>query len=98
MGGALLSPLRRPVGTLATLLVVWLASLAVLLPVSWALGVIWDAVREAYLSPVGTGYAGAVATLAIVTLALCATWVGAVLLGGFVSALRAALWSAEGLR
>lgn len=98
LGAALLGLLWRPIGTLGTLVVAWLASLAVVVPLSWALGVAWDSVREAYLSPNAASHPQSLAALAVVTLALVAIWVVAVLMGGFASALRAALWSLNGLR
>lgn len=94
----LLRPLRRPIGTLATLVLVWSASLALLVPLSWGLTTAWSSVRAAYLSSAAGRDEGSLASLAVVTLALAALWLAGVALGGFVSALRAALWSADGLR
>lgn len=98
LGGGLLRPLRRPLRTLATLVLVWALSLAAVVPLSWGLKVAWSSVRGAYLGPAWGSRPDELAGLAVVTLALCGIWVAAVLLGGFVSALRAALWSADALR
>lgn len=97
LGGGLLRPLRRPVRTLATLALVWAFSLAALVPLSWGLGIAWSSVRGAYLGSAWAGQPNELVELALVTLGLCAIWVAAVVLGGFVSALRAALWSEDGL-
>ncbi|CAN5790836.1 hypothetical protein BH24CHL6_BH24CHL6_17070 [soil metagenome] len=96
--GSLWRPLRRPISTLATLILVWSATLAVVAPLSWALTAAWTPVRNAYLSPAAAADAQAISAMIVVTLALAAIWLGAVLLGGFVSALRGALWSTDALR
>jgi len=94
----ILRPLARPLTTLSTLLLAWAVSLAVLAPLTFGLGAAWNAVRAAYLSPGAASDGQALVGLALVTFALAAIWTGAVLLGGFASALRAALWSLDGLR
>jgi hypothetical protein len=96
--GAMIRPLRRPVSTLATLVAVWAVSLAALVPLSWVIAAGWQSLRSAYLGPLTSGDADAMIGAAVVTLVLAAIWTMAVLLGGFVSALRAARWSVDGLR
>lgn len=91
-------PLRRPVSTLATLLLVWLATVAALVPLGWGIAAAWQSVRGAYLGVASFSDTSALVGAGLVTLALVATWIMALLVGGFVSALRAALWSANGLR
>lgn len=99
IGAAIMRPLRRPGSTLATLVAVWLSSVAVLAPLAWGLSAVWQSVRGVFLGPAaGTSDADAMAELAIVTLALAAMWTMAMLVSGFVSALRAAMWSTDGLR
>ena len=98
LGGGLLRPLRRPLRTLVTLALVWAFWLAAVVPLSWGLSIAWSSVRGAYLGPAWAGRPEELAGLAVVTLALCGIWLAAVLVGGFVSALRAALWSVDGLR
>jgi hypothetical protein len=98
LAGSLFRPLRRPLSTLATLILAWGATLAVVVPLSWVLTAAWTPVRSAYLSPSVGADVQAISALMLVTLALSAIWLGAVLLGGLVSALRAALWSIDGLR
>jgi hypothetical protein len=95
---AVLRPLRRPVGTLATLLLVWLASVAALAPLGWGIAAAWQSVRATYLGVASFSDASAMVGVTLVTLALVAMWIMALLVGGFVSALRAALWSADSLR
>jgi hypothetical protein len=95
--GAFLRPLFRPLPTLATLVLVWAASLAALVPLSWGLAVAWQSIRTTYLGSYAAG-GGELLGLGLVTLALAAVWVVGLLLLGFVAALRAALWSVDALR
>jgi hypothetical protein len=95
---AVLRPLRQPVGTLATLLLVWLVSVAALVPLGWGIVTAWQSVRGTYLGVASFSDASAMVGVGLVTLALVVMWIMALLVGGFVSALRAALWSADGLR
>jgi hypothetical protein len=95
---ALLRPLRRPVGTLATLLLAWLTSVVALAPLGWGIAAAWQSVRGTYLGVASFSDASAMVGVGLVTLALVAMWIMALLVGGFVSALRAALWSADSLR
>lgn len=95
---AFLRPLRRPIQTIAVLLLVWLASVAVLVPAGLAVAAGWRAVRSAYLAPGSAGDPQALLGLALVTIALAAVWCAALALAGFASALRASFWSVESLR
>jgi len=95
---ALAHPLRHPLRSVGTAVLAWAASLGVLLPVVWAIDVAWDATRAAYLAPRATTDPQLVPGLLLMTGLFVGVWVAAVLLAGFVSALRAGLWSVEGLR
>lgn len=97
-GVTLASPLCRPLGALATSTLTWLTAAAVVVPAIWALDVGWDATRAAYLGERATVDLASLVWLAAVAVAFAALWAAAVLLAGFASAVRAALWSAESLR
>jgi hypothetical protein len=90
--------LDRPLSSLATSLLAWGVTLVVLVPIAWALDVAWDATRAAYLGQRVDADPQALAWLAVITVAFAATWMAAMIMAGFVSALRASLWSAESLR
>jgi hypothetical protein len=96
-GGALLQPLHSPLRTLLSLVAVWTASLAVLLPVGWAIQAVWLAVRSTYLGASSVSTPEAMIGLIIVTPALAGIWAMALLLAGFAAALRATIWSVEAL-
>ena len=85
-------------GMLATTLLAWLISLALILPLLAGMLAAWDAVRSAYLAPGATADLQAVVGLGVVTIALAAVWCVGLLLAGVASALRAGLWSVESLR
>jgi hypothetical protein len=89
---------RRPLGLLATAALTWLLSAVVLVPVAWVVDIAWDATRSAYLGQRAEVDPQALAWLAVVTVVFAAMWAAAVLAAGFVSALRAGLWTAESLR
>lgn len=90
--------IRQPLGILATAALGWALSLAVLGPVLWTLLLAWDAVRSTYLATGLQTDPQAIVGLVLVTVALAAVFVAGLLLCGIVSALRAALWTMEGLR
>lgn len=90
--------LRRGLRLLATSALAWLLSAVVLAPVAWALDVAWDATRGAYLGQRAELDPQALAWLAVITVVFAAMWGAAVLAAGFVSAVRAGLWTAESLR
>jgi hypothetical protein len=77
----------------------WLLAAVVLLPAMGAVVVAWGNVRGAWLSgaPFVPGRVEAEVAAAGATLLFVAVWVGALLLGGVVSALRGALWTARAL-
>jgi hypothetical protein len=90
--------LRQPLRLLLTALTGWAAMLASLVPAFALLLLAWQQVRATYLGigllPSDENWAlGA----AIVTGMLVLAFVGGLLLTGFASALRAALWTAESL-
>ena len=95
---AVTRPLRHPLRTLGTALAAWTASAAVLLPVVWALDVAWDATRATYLAPRATTDPQLLPGLLVMAALFAGVWAAAVLLAGFVSAVRASLWSVEALR
>jgi hypothetical protein len=72
----------------------WLVTLAVLLPSLWALSLIWHSVEQGlagFQAPVFGAVAPAIVGLAVV-------WAVTVVLTGFASALRGALWTVQELR
>ena len=72
----------------------WLVTLAVLLPSLWALSLIWHSVEQGlagFQAPVFGAVAPAIVGLAVV-------WAVALVLTGFASALRGALWTVQELR
>jgi uncharacterized membrane protein len=89
--------IRRPVRTLLTLALAWLATFAVIVPVGWGLLVAWGAVRGLYLTPFAVQRPDALLGTIIVTVVLAAIWLAAVILAGFASGLRGALWTAASL-
>jgi hypothetical protein len=72
----------------------WLVTLAALLPSLWALNLIWHSVEQGlagFQAPVFGAVAPAIVGLAVV-------WAVTVVLTGFASALRGALWTVQELR
>ncbi|MDP8905472.1 MAG: hypothetical protein M3N29_09225 [Chloroflexota bacterium] len=80
--------------TLATVLLGWSVTLVAVVPALWALGLAWQHVRTVLLLP----EAGVSAAGVAVAILLAAAWMAAIVLVGFASALRAALWSMAGPR
>lgn len=89
--------LRQPLAAIATGLAGWLVMLAALLPSLWLIGLTWQQVRSTYLSLGPTGDPGTLVGLAVVTAGLVVAFLAGLLLTGFASALRTALWTAESL-
>lgn len=94
---ALARAIREPLRTIGTALVAWVTSAIVLLPAIWALAVAADTARGAFLSSRAADPQMA-PWLIVVTAVLVAVWGVTLVLCGFVSALRAALWTSEALR
>jgi hypothetical protein len=88
---------RGALRVIATATVGWLVAAVIMLPAIAAVIVTWGTVRDAWLSgaPFHSGPAAAVA--AETTLIFVAVWLAALLLGGLVSTLRGALWTARAL-
>ena len=91
--------LRAVARVIAASTLSWLLSAVVMLPAIGAVMVTWAAVRDAWLSgaPFHPGQPAAAAAAAEATLIFVAVWVGALLLGGLVSALRGAFWTTRAL-
>ncbi len=93
-----LRPLSRPGRTIATALASWAVTLLVVAPVVWAIVVAWQGVRNALLSVSAlTDPRSLPSTLAAV-LIFAAIWAAGLVLAGFASAVRAALWSVDTIR
>lgn len=89
-------PIRHPLRVAGTSVLGWTISLGVLLPAAWALTVAAEATRATHLAPHATD-PEIIPAVVVMTLVFVAVWVAIVLLAGFVSAVRAALWTAETL-
>jgi hypothetical protein len=98
LAAALARPFRSPLRTLATAVLGWLATLAVLVPALWALSISFGVVRGAFLTSVSLSDVAADIGMALVAFGLCAVFVLALALAGIASAFRAALWSVDRLR
>lgn len=90
---------RQVLGAVATAVGGWLLTMAVLVPAMSAVLIAWSGARDAYLAGALTDFErlAAVAMAIGATLLLVTVWTGTLLLGGVVSALRAALWTASAL-
>lgn len=97
LGGALRLA-TRPGRTVATALLAWPVTILVLTPVVWAAGVAWSGVRSVFLTTSGWSDPAVVPAVFLMTVIFAAIWVAAIILAGFASAVRAALWSADALR
>lgn len=95
IGSAISGVIRSPIRALVTEVLVWVVSIAVLLPVLWAISVCWDAVRGVFLTSLSFGDPEQDIGLAFVALALSGVFISGLLLCGFASALRAAVRSVE---
>ena len=84
---------------MATAVSGWLLALAVLAPAMIAVLIAWSGARDAYLAGALSNFERlAAAAMAVgATLLFVAVWTGTLLLGGVVSALRAALWTGSAL-
>ena len=80
--------------TMLTAMLGWSVTLALVVPALWALSLVWQQVRANLLLPTtpDAGTAGLV-----VAGLLAAAWLVGIVLAGFASALRSALWSVESL-
>jgi hypothetical protein len=84
--------LRRVPRLLLAAIACWTVTFAALVSSLWAISVSWMAARDAFLAPAGSlgpDVAHQVLTLAVFVL----VWIGALLVAGLASALRAALWT-----
>jgi len=90
---------RRLLGAVATAATGWLLAVAVLAPAMIAVFIAWAGARDAYLTGAVIDFERVAATVGAIgaTLLFVAVWTGTLLLGGVVSALRAALWSGSAL-
>jgi hypothetical protein len=88
---------RQPWRVLGTAALAWMTSVVVLVPLAWALFTAWSGVRGVYLSPVSGGGLEAVLGALTITLLLVGIWIVSIVLAGFASALRAAMWSVDTL-
>jgi len=88
----------QPVRTVASAVLGWAISLAVLMPVVLSLLLAWEMVRSTYLATGSQTDAQSVTGLVLVTLALVAVFVAGVLLCGLASAIRSSLWTIDVLR
>lgn len=94
---AILSIVRSPLRALVTDALAWTVSVAVVLPVLWAISICWEAVRGVFLTALSFGDLEQDVGLAFVAFALSGVFICGLLLCGFASALRAALRSVEAL-
>lgn len=91
-------PLRHPVRVLGTAALGWLATLAVMIPAVWAIGVTWHAVRAAFLATTSWTEVLSDPSALLIAVMLAAIFSSALLLAGFAGAVRAALWNVDALR
>jgi hypothetical protein len=95
LASGLVRPFLRPLSTVPTAILGWLAMLAVLAPLGWALALAWGTVRVQFLA----GFSiEAVPALAVAAALLSVVWLGGLVLAGIASAIRAGLWTSEELR
>ena len=87
--------LRAPVRTLATALAGWAITVVLLLPALGGVAIAWAGVRGAFLTSVSFANLVDNMGMAVLAVALAGAFSLAVCLGGFASALRAALWSVD---
>ncbi|MGH2407044.1 MAG: hypothetical protein ACRDF7_03045 [Candidatus Limnocylindrales bacterium] len=91
--------LRAAASTVSASVTGWLLAGVVLSPAVGAVVVAWDGLRRAWLdgAPFDPARSAADIGVALATVLFVAVWVAALLLGGIVSALRGALWTARAL-
>jgi hypothetical protein len=90
---------RRLLGAVATAVTGWLLAVAVVAPAMIAVLIAWAGARDAYLTGALIGLERVDAWVIAIgaTLLFVAVWAGTLLLGGVVSALRAAFWTGSAL-
>lgn len=98
VGSALAHPIVSPLRTMGTAAIGWAATAVVLIPALWAITISWQAVRAAFLTSVGLSDTSGVLGMLVVALVFSGTFVLSIVLAGFASAVRAALWNVERLR
>ena len=98
LGSAIARIVRSPIRALVAEVLAWTVSIAVLVPVLWAISICWEAVRGVFLTSLSFGDLEQDVGLVFVALALSGVFISGLLLCGFASALRAALRSVEALR
>jgi hypothetical protein len=91
----LLRPFVRPLSTLPTAILGWLAMLAVLAPLGWALALAWGTVRVQFMAGLTLE---ALPVLLLAAVLLSVVWLGGLAVAGIASAIRAGLWTSEELR
>lgn len=89
---------RGPARSVATAMLGWLLAAAVLAPAIWAIGLAWQAARASFLATVSTAELVRDPSLVVVAALLALVVLTALVLAGFVSAVRATLWSIGSLR
>jgi hypothetical protein len=97
LGGAL-NLVRRPLVPLVTFALGWIVTVIVLIPATWAVVTAWSGLRTAYLAPIPADRADLLLPLGAATVMFVAVWLSAVVLMGFASAVRGALWTGAALR
>ena len=93
----LADPLRHPLRTAGTAVLGWVVAFGVLVPGAWALTIAAEATRATYLAPAAAD-PQLLPSLLAMTVVFVAVWVAVVVLAGFASAIRAALWTENALR
>lgn len=89
---------RAPVRSVGAAFVAWLSLVVVVLAVSWALTVAWQAARSAFLASTSVSDLFARPDSFVVAVLLAGVFVSGLALCGFVAAFRAALWTLASLR
>jgi hypothetical protein len=93
-----MQPFRVPVRTLGTSVVAWTLTATTVVAAMWALSLAWAAVRGAFLTTTSFSDIGDDLQMVLAALALAIVFAISIGVTGFVSALRAALWSVDRLR
>jgi hypothetical protein len=75
----------------------WLVTLIALAPSVWAISVCWQATRASFLTSTSVGDLVTNPGPLFVSVLLSAVFIGGLLLTGFASAIRQALWSLDSL-
>jgi hypothetical protein len=98
LGAALRRLVRSPLRVIATALLGWLITAALLVPALGAIVLAWAGTRASFLSSVSLADLGDDLGMVLMAFGLAATFAVAMTLAGFASALRAATWSVDRLR